>query len=150
MDSSILQKIGHYCAYQERTHNEVRYKLVELGSRGEELEEIILYLIEHNYLNEERYAQQYARGKHYLKKWGRNKITYELKKKDISNYCIQQGLKEIEQSDYFNTASKLIQQKLKDIKSLNPFDVRKKIYNYMMQKGYESNIINEILNDILV
>lgn len=148
MDTTILKKICHYCAYQERSHQEVRYKLVELGIRGLELEEIMVYLIENNFLNEERYAQMFARGKHYVKKWGRLKITYQLKSKGISNYCIQKGLKEIEPNIYFDNARKLILQKLKDYQKYATPIAQQKAFQFMIGKGYETNIIREILTDI--
>lgn len=148
MDVAILSKIRHYCAYQERAHKEVRTKLLELGSRGLELENIIGHLIENNFLNEERFAQQYARGKFTLKKWGRIKITNALKFKGVSPYCIKKGMAEIDDNDYFDTLFKLAITKTKQVGKIHPALKRKKIYTYLMGKGYESNLINEVLNDI--
>lgn len=148
MDSEIVRKIEYYCAYQERSHKEVRYKLVELGSRGEDLEEILAYLITQNFLNEERFAQSFARGKFYHKKWGKKKITKELKYKGVSPYLINKGLKEIQQDDYLNTLRNLMIKKFEDVKN-NPLLVKKKkVYNFLMNKGYEHALINQLFTDL--
>ena len=86
-----LQKIKHYCAYQERCHSEVKEKLYGVGLRKNEVDEIISTLIEENYLNEERFAIQFAGGHFRIKNWGRVKIKYELKQKQVSDYCIKKG-----------------------------------------------------------
>ena len=98
--SEALQKLKKYCAYQERSHSEVRTKLLSLGVYGDTLEEVILELVQEDYLNEERFARAYARGKHRIKKWGRNKITQGLKMKRVSDYCIKQAMTEIDQELY--------------------------------------------------
>ena len=87
-----LQKIKHYCAYQERCHNEVKEKLYNLGVWKKEHDEIIATLIEENYLNEERFAIAFAGGRFRIKKWGRVKIKYELKQKQVSDYCIKKSI----------------------------------------------------------
>ena len=90
-----LQKLKHYCGYQERSHAEVKAKLYELGVRKADHDEIISTLIEEDYLNEERFAMAFARGKFRMKQWGRIKIKYELKQKQVSEYCIKKAFKEI-------------------------------------------------------
>lgn len=144
---SIIKSIEHYCAYQERCHSEVRYKLVELGSRGEELENIIAHLVEENFLNEERYAKSYARGKAHLKNWGKNKIRITLKQKNVSEYCIKKGLADIDENIYFDNLQKLIIQKKKDYsKFKNPIIRKNKIIHFLLQKGYEYEYISEYIN----
>ena len=112
-----IQRIRHYCAYQERSQQEVRDKLYELGMSKSEVEEIISDLISENFLNEERFAQQFAGGHFRIKQWGRIKIKYELKKKNVSEYCIKKALAAINMSDYFATLSKLADIKFRSLKS---------------------------------
>ena len=101
--SPILLKAASYCAYQERCHNEVRNKLADWGVYGLEADQVILQLIELNYLNEERFAVAFAGGKFRVKQWGRLKIKRELKVRGVSDYCIQMAFKEIDADDYFET-----------------------------------------------
>jgi regulatory protein len=144
-----LQKIKHFCSYQERCHSEVKSKLYDLGLWKQDVETLISQLIEENYLNEERFAKQFAGGKFRLKKWGRNKIVYELKQKQISSYCIKKALKEISDDDYLATLKKLAVDKLKLLKSEKNIFVRKrKITDYLLQKGYEPDMIRETLAEI--
>jgi len=95
-----LQKLSHYCAYQERCHSDVRHKLLELGFRGPELEEALAALIADDFLNEERFARSYSGGKFRVLHWGRRKIEQGLRQKQVSEYCIRKGLQEINTSDY--------------------------------------------------
>ncbi len=136
-----LNKLRHYCAYQERCHEEVRNKLLSLKIYGNSLEEIINKLIEDDFLNEERYAKAYAGGKFRIKKWGKNKIINELKKRKISEYCIKKGLSEIEADEYISTMNELIQSALKRYKSKNPFETKNKAAKFLISKGYESNLV---------
>ncbi len=101
--AEALQKLQRYCAYQDRCHSEVRSKLLDLGIYGDELEEIIAELITDNFLNEERFARSYARGKFNIKKWGRHRIKQELKRRQITDYCLRKAMEEIEETDYLNT-----------------------------------------------
>src|SRR5690242_15375551 len=98
-----LQKLRHYCGYQERCHSEVKAKLYELGVWKKDHDEIISSLIEDNYLNEERFAIQFAGGRFRMKQWGRVKIKYELKQKQVSEYCIKKALQQIPEEDYQRT-----------------------------------------------
>ncbi|GBL34756.1 regulatory protein RecX [Filimonas sp.] len=144
--SSALEKIKYYCAYQERSHKEVRSKLLELEVYGNELENHISVLIDENYLNEERYACAIARGKFNYKQWGRNKIIYALKQQGVSDYCIKKALTEIEEEDYLKTIQTLSEKKLETLRSeRNKFTKMTKLKNYLLQKGYESEYINDIL-----
>lgn len=142
-----LQAIQHYCAYQERCHSEVRSKLLELGFRGSDLEEAMAALIADNFLNEERYAQLYCGGKFRVNKWGKRKIVQELKKKKVSEYCIKKGLKEINDQDYLETLQQLTAKKTIEInsKEKNVWIRKQKLQRYLIQKGYETDLINDIL-----
>ena len=112
-----LPKAKHYCAYQERCHSEVKEKLYSFGLNKKEVEQILSQLIEENYLNEERFAMQFAGGRFRIKQWGRVKIKYELKQKQVSEYCIKKALAAIDERDYQKTLQKLFDAKLKTLKS---------------------------------
>ena len=140
-----FQKAKYYCGYQERCHSEVKEKLYSLGLYKKDAEELLSNLIEENYLNEERFAIQFAGGKFRIKQWGKVKIKYELKQKHASEYCIKKALASINESDYLKTAQKLFSVKLKTLKSeKNIFVKKKKLQDYLLQKGFESNIINDL------
>lgn len=142
LDDTIRTKIENFCVYQERCHEEVKSKLFQLKCPYEDIDEYILHLIENDFLNEMRFAEQYSLGKFRLKKWGRNKIRYQLKSKKISEYCIKKALSLIDEEEYESVLSNLIERKLAELSSEKPFIKQKKIYLYLIQKGYESDLIN--------
>ncbi len=144
-----LSKIKQYCAYQERCHSEVRTKLYSFGLNKVEIEEIVSLLITENYLNEERFAILYAGGKFRMKQWGKNKIKQSLKFKQISDYCIKKALKEIDEKDYRKTFFNLADQKIKSLKGeKNIFIKKRKLQDFLIRKGYESNLIMEVVNGL--
>ncbi len=144
-----LQRIKQYCAYQERCHSEVKEKLYSLGLYKNDVEQLMAQLIEENYLNEERFAKQYAGGKFRMNQWGRVKIKYALRQKQVSDYCIKKGMKEISDADYKKTLHKLAEQKLKTLKNeSNLFSKKKKLQDYLLQKGYEGELVREVVNDL--
>ncbi len=141
-----LQKARHYCAYQERSHSEVKEKLYALGLYKQQVEESLAQLIEEDYLNEERFAKQFAGGKFRMKEWGRVKIKYELKKKQVSEYCIKKGLKEIDEDDYLEVLAKLAEEKWNTLKGeKNVFIKLRKTQDYLLQKGFETDLVREAL-----
>ena len=142
-----LSKLQRYCAYQDRCHKEVRTKLLDLEIFGDDLEDIMASLISDNFLNEERFAQSYARGKFRIKKWGRIKIKIELKRKNISEYCLKKGLAEIAENEYIKTIYELIEKKERTVKAKNDYEKKRKIAAYLMRKGYESYLVWECLKD---
>ena len=143
-----LQKVKYYCAYQERCHSEVKEKLYSLGLHKKDAEELLSNLIEENYLNEERFAIQFAGGRFRIKQWGKVKIKYELKQKQVSDYCIKKALASINENDYQKTIQKLFSAKLSTLKSeKNSFVKKKKIQDYLLQKGFVASIINELLSE---
>lgn len=144
-----LQKAKQYCAYQERCHSEVKEKLYSLGMHKKEVDELLSELISENYLNEERFAIQYAGGKFRIKQWGRVKIRYALKQKQVSEYCIKKALAAIDEKDYNNTAQKLFGQKLKMLKAeKNSFTKKRKLQDHLVQKGFETSLVNKLLADM--
>lgn len=144
-----LQKIKHYCAYQERNHRETKEKLYSFGLYKNEVEQLLSQLVEENYLNEERFAIAFAGGRFRIKQWGRVKIKYELKQKNVSEYCIKIALKAIEEKDYQKKLHQLAEAKLKILKSeKNSFIKKRKLQQYLLQKGFESSLISSIVNSI--
>lgn len=147
---SARESIYRYCNYQLRSHQEARNKLYELGCKPIEVEELISELIEKGLLNEELYARAIARGKFRMKQWGKVKIIQQLKLQRVSDYCIKKALTEIDPEEYYNTLKKLAQKKWAELKSEKQQPIRKnKTYRYLAQKGYESSLINDALNEIL-
>ena len=137
-----------YCAYQERSHAEVRNKLLQWGQKGMALEEIMTKLIEENFLNEERFAKAYTGGKFRIKGWGRNKIVQQLHAKKISEYSINQALKEINEKDYKKTLKNLLEKKEKTLKGLTVFEKKNKLARFLAAKGYETELVWDKLNDL--
>jgi regulatory protein len=140
-----LQKLKHYCGYQERSQHEAVQKLYELGVSKNEHDSILSALIEENYINEERFAIQYAGGKFRMKEWGRKKIYYGLKEKKISEYCIKAAIKSIDEEDYMQTLSRLAETKHESLKGEQNLSRKKKISDYLLQKGYEPDLVNKAI-----
>jgi regulatory protein len=143
-----LQKLRHYCGYQERCHHEVKEKLYELGVRKSEHDEIIATLITDNYLNEERFAIAFAGGKFRIKNWGRSRISYELKQKRVSEYCIKKALKEINEEEYLEKAKKMTKAKYAALKGEQYLIRKKKTIDYMISKGYESSVVLNTMKEL--
>jgi regulatory protein len=139
-------KIASFCAYQERCHQEVREKLHTFALTAEEIEEVISRLIEENFLNEQRFAIAYAGGKFRVKDWGKIKIRYELQQRNISTYCIQKALESIDTEEYYEKLTLLAQKKIAQ-EQLRTLQDKQKLYTYLSSKGYESNLIQEVLRD---
>ena len=143
-----LQKLRHYCAYQERCHREVTEKLYSFGLRKNEVEVALSILIEENYLNEERFAIQFASGHFRLKQWGKVKIRYELKQRQVGDYCIKKALATIEEDDYLKTLGKLATEKWARLKGETSFARRGKLEEYLVRKGYEQDAIHQAIRTI--
>ena len=142
-----LQKLKHYSGYQERSHAEVKEKLYSLGVWKKDHDEIIATLIEENYLNEERFATAFVRGKFRMKQWGRVKIKYELKQKQVSEYNIKKALKEIDDTTYSDTLKKLYEERWESLKGeKNRFIKMTKTRDYLLQKGYEMELVKAVMN----
>lgn len=146
----IKKKLEYYCVYQDRCHQEVEKKLQEYQLIPEAREKILLHLFQENFLNEERFSKSFARGKFRIKKYGKQRIVKELKYRGISAYNIKTALKEIDDDEYVITANLLIEKKKDSLNESNVIIKRKKITDYMLRKGYEYNLIQEIINNGLV
>ena len=145
-----LDKLKRYCAYQDRCHKEVREKLEKLKVDEDIADEIIAELIKENFLNEERFARSFVRGKYRIKKWGRNKIIQHLKQKEISTYLIDRSLQEIDEEEYIANLKDLLEKKYALCKTADKYEQRKKLYRFARNKGYEHELINEILEELIL
>ena len=143
-----LQKGRHYCGYQERCHQEVKGKLYSFGLRPQDVDAALATLVEEDYLNEVRFAVQFAGGHFRLKQWGKVKIRYELKQRQISDYCIKKALAAIEEDDYLKTLGKLATGKWETLKGETAFARRGKLQEYLVRKGYEQDRIAEVIRTL--
>ena len=141
-------KASRYCAFQERSHYEVRNKLYTFGLYKNDVEEIITRLITDGFLNEERFSKAFAGGKFRIKKWGRNKIANELELHKITPRCIQKGLDVIDPSDYNKTLTRLLKTKLAQITESNLFKKRDKAARFVIGKGYEPDLVWNLLLEL--
>jgi Uncharacterized protein conserved in bacteria len=147
--TEATKKMEHYCAYQERCHQEVVEKLKGMNMIPEAIDKIVGHLIQENYLNEERFAKSYARGKFNIKKWGRNRIVRELQLRQISAFNIKSALKEINDGDYLDTLDELAQKRLDQIKETNIQKRKKKLADYLLYRGWESHLVFEKVNELV-
>jgi regulatory protein len=141
-------KIEHFCAYQERCHEEVVSKLWSMKLDSNEIDEVIVHLIEHNFLNEARFACSFARGKHRIKHWGKIRITNELKMRKINQTLINLALKEITAEEYWETFENLAKRNWESIAEKNALKKRKKFCDYMLRRGFESNLIYDKVREL--
>ncbi len=143
------KKLEHYCAYQERCHQEVRQKLKAMHMIPQAIDIIIVHLLEHNFLNEERFAKTYVSGKFRIKAWGRRRLTLELKKRDIGKVNINQALAEIGNAEYIEVFNELAEKKANSIKETNIYKKRKKLIDYLLYRGWESHLVYEKASEII-
>ncbi|WP_083988486.1 regulatory protein RecX [Chryseobacterium arthrosphaerae] len=142
----IKQKLVSYCVYQDRCHAEVEQKMKEFLLIDEAREEIILYLLKENYLNEERFTRSYIRGKFYIKHWGKNKIRMHLKQKQISEKLINSCFDEIYEDDYIKTIKRIYEDYSSKQKGLQEYQKKSKTIKYLMSRGFEYEKINDIFD----
>lgn len=145
MQKQALNKIYKYCAYRERSHKEVRSKLYEYGLDPVNVEEVLVHLIEHDFLNEERYAKAFARGKFIYNDWGRLKIKRHLEQQEVSAYCIRRSNNEIDNQAYMDKLEELVLKYTKKTKAKNEYELRHKVSRYMIQKGYEPELVWNVI-----
>lgn len=137
------KKLEHYCAYQDRCHSEVIERLKSLGMDNKTTDEIVVYLIAHNFLNEERFARSFARGKHRMKHWGKVRIVKELRFRNISQYNITAALQEISLEEYLTNFHLFAERQWESIRDNNSLKKRKKFCDFMLRKGFESTLVYE-------
>ena len=145
----IKRKLEQYCVYQDRCHKEVEQKMREYNLIPEAQELILLSLMQDNFLNEERFARSFARGKFRIKNWGKQRIVRELKFKDISLYNIKTALKEIDETEYLKTIYRITENRNEVISEPNPYKRKKKLVDFLMRKGFENELIFKTVNEVL-
>lgn len=143
-----LLKAASFCAYQERSHKEVLERLSEWGVWGIDAQEILLKLIEQNYVNEERFAIAFAGGKFRVKQWGRIKIKQGLKQHQVSEYCTRQAMKQLDEDEYLQTLTKLLEKKWAETKDSNLYSKKNKVAKYAISKGFEQDLIWEAMKKL--
>ena len=143
------KKIENYCAYQERCHKDVVQKLKSMRMIPEAIDIIMVSLIRHDYLNESRFARIFTQGKFRIKKWGRTRITRELKFRDISETNIKLALNEISDVEYLNTFEELAAKKQLQLKEKNVFKRKRKLADYLLYRGWESHMVYDKVNQLI-
>ena len=143
-----LSKLQKYCTYQDRCHIEVERKLTEMRIIPQAKEQIIMSLIDGNYLNQERFALAFVKGKFKIKKWGRIRLKAELKKRKISKYLIESALKQISDKDYLFAFEELANRKANSIKANSILLKKKKLADYLIYRGWESNLVYKKVNQL--
>ena len=141
-------KLEYYCSYQERCHQEVVQKLYDLGMKTNEIDAIVVHLLQHDFLNEERFARSFARGKHRIKKWGKIRIVNELKQRHISAPNIKLALTEISEEEYQETFHTLAEKHWETLREADIQRKKKKWADYLLRKGWESNLVYEKMKEI--
>ena len=145
----LQKKMEYYCVYQDRCHQEVERKMNEHQLIPEAKEKILLHLMQHDFLNEERFSKSFARGKFRIKNWGKQRITRVLKSKNISTYNIKSALKEIEEKEYLQTIYRITENRNNSIKEKNIFKRKKKLQDFLLRKGFEYDLIFKTVNEVL-
>lgn len=143
------KRLEHYCAYQERCHKDVRNKLVKMKMIPEAIDAVVVHLLEHNFLNETRYAKAFVGGKFRIKYWGKQRLSLELKRKEVSSYNINLALKTIEEFEYLETFNSLAEKKAETIKGANKYKKRKKLADYLLYRGWESHLVYEKVTELI-
>lgn len=143
------KKLEYYCAYQERCHKEVMQKLRDMKMIPEAIDIIIVHLIQHNFLNEERFAKTFVSGKLRVKKWGKRRLTLELKKRDISKVNINQALTEIDDTKYNEIFNDLAEKRLNSIKEQDKFKKKKQLADYLLYRGWESYLVYDKVKELI-
>lgn len=143
-----LQKARHYCGYQERCHQEVKEKLYGFGLHRNEVDQALAALIEDDYLNEERFAIQFAGGKFRMKGWGRNRIKNELKQRQVSEYCIKKAMKEIPEAAYQQRVRQLAEKRWESLADENRLNRLRKTQDHLIYKGYEFDLIKLVMKEL--
>ncbi|WP_274474777.1 regulatory protein RecX [Mangrovimonas aestuarii] len=143
-----ISKMEHFCAYQERCHQEVRQKLVEMRMIPEAMDMIVGHLLQNNFLNEERFSKTFVRGKFRIKKWGKRRLIQELKKREISKFNINLAIREIEDGEYLEVFNTLIEKRWESVMESDVYKKKKKVADYMLYRGWESSLVYEKLSDL--
>lgn len=144
-----LKKMGRYCAYQDRCHQEVRQKLREMKMIPEAIDHIMTYLIEHDFLNEQRFADSFTRGKFRIKNWGKKRIVRELKQREISPFIIKKSLKQITDQEYHKTLDDLAKKRLQTLSHRTQLEKKQKLASYLLYRGWENELVYDKIRELL-
>jgi len=144
----LKKKLAKYCAWQERCSDDVNKKLINLGASKHDMEKIVKWLTDEKYINDSRFAASFARGKFNNNNWGKNRIIAELRARNLDEQIIRDALNEIEENDYLNTIKELALRKWKEIKTDDPFVKKQKTAAFLVNKGYETDLVFRILGKI--
>ena len=144
----VLDKMAKYCAYQERSVKEVTDKLKTFEISEKEREEIIHYLIDNKFVNDERFARAFVRGKINQSGWGVNKIRFHLIQKGVSKEIIDEALQSFDEEVYLRRLIEVLTTKAKTVKAANDFDRNRKLAAYAMQKGFEAPLVWEVIKEV--
>lgn len=147
--TEAMRKMERYCAYQERCHLEVSGKLRGMRMIPEAIDQIIVHLIKNDFLNEERFARTFARGKFHQKKWGRRRIVRELEQRQLSRYNIQAALSEIESEPYEDTLHELAIKRLGQLREKHPLIRKRKLADYLLYRGWEPGLVYEKVQELV-
>jgi regulatory protein len=148
-NEQALQKLRFYCRYQQRCRSEITEKLFELGINKKEHDQLMAELIKENCINDDRFAEAFVSGRFKLKQWGRKKIEKGLKGKRISDEIAQKALEQINKKEYTAILNKLAKERYTSLKHEQYLIRKKKTMDYLMQKGYEWDLIKDALNNLL-
>ena len=148
-NEQALQKLRFYCRYQQRCQSEIKQKLFELGINTQDQEELVGELIKENCVSDERFAVAFVSGRFRIKQWGRKKIQQGLKEKRVSDEIAKKALEQIDQKEYKAILNKLAKEKYASLKHEQYLVRKKKTMDYLMQKGYEVDLIRDTINNFL-
>ena len=143
------KKLEYYCAYQERCHKEVSQKLRDMNMIPEAIDMIIVHLLQHNFLNEERYTKAFVSGKLKIKKWGKRRLILELKRKNISKTNINHALTDIDENEYIDIFNDLAEKRFNSIKEKDKYKRKKKLTDYLLYRGWESFLVYDKVNELI-
>ena len=141
----VLDKMAKYCAYQERCVKDVREKLKTFDLPDDEKAKILDYLLDNRFVNDERFAMSFVRGKINQSGWGLNKIRFHLMQKGIAKELIDEALGQTDEEVYRQRLVDILKAKAKTVKAENNFEKKRKLAVYALQKGFESNLVWEVL-----
>ena len=144
----LKKKLAKYCAWQDRCTFEAEKKLTGLGASNTETDKILKWLHEENFINDARFAASFARGKFANNKWGKQRIIAELKARKIEDDLIANAIEEINQEDYEENLKKLALKKWKELKTGDSFTKKQKTASFLVNKGYETELVFSILEKI--
>ena len=144
-----MQKLRFYCRYQQRCQSDIKEKLFELGINNKEHDQLIAELIKENCLNDDRFAAAFVSGRFKMKQWGRKKIEKGLREKRISDEITQRAMEQIDKKEYIAVLNRLAKERYASLKQEQYLIRRKKTMDYLMQKGYETDLVREAINNLL-